>query len=403
MAFDSRFTIGRPDDTFQLFRKIGTRGPDGSRGKDQRVSGTTAPSPPPGPSAQTHAPLELSVVVVNYNSWPDTARLAAALAASPEVVAGRCELLIVDNASDQPAPDALPQRHVRLIERPDNGGFAAGVNAGWRAARGRWLLLLNPDVIAGPDLIGRVLDRVADFEHRDGQPPGVVGFGLRNPDGTRQPSVGAEPSLLRAVVEPFLPRARRKYAARRARPGPVPWVTGACALVDGGLLHALGGMDEEFFLYYEEVALCRAARRLGRGVEFDPSVEVVHLRPLQNRPVTPALRVITRHSKLVFFRKYGRRGPFLAMAWLTHVEALLRGGMARMLRRTEECRAWKAVQGITRALRQGERIGGPQVRDLAAELLANPPRVLPPPHRPRRRTPATIAPACRSTEARSDP
>ena len=70
------------------------------------------------------------------------------------------------------------------------------------------------------------------------------------------------------------------------------------------MLDELGGMDEDFFLYYEEVALCRSARRRGWRVEYDPTVEVVHLRPLQNRPVSPKMRVITRHSKLLYFRKH---------------------------------------------------------------------------------------------------
>lgn len=313
----------------------------------------------------------LSVIVVNFRSWPDVARLITSLTACAPARARRCEVIVVDNASGTAPPAAIGQAGptVRLIERADNGGFAAGVNTGWRSAQGRWLLLLNPDVVAAPRFLDDVLARVDAFERDASSAPGIVGFGLRNPDGTRQPSVGAEPGIWRALMEPFLPRSRRKYkAVCRTRAGRVPWVTGACALVDANVMSALGGMDEDFFLYYEEVALCCRIRALGRSVEFDPTVEVVHLRPLQNRPVTPGLRVITRHSKLVFFQKYRGRVPFQIMARLTEAEALVRSVWGRLQGCESEWSAWQCVRKVARALRRGRRIEAAQVRDLALAL-----------------------------------
>jgi N-acetylglucosaminyl-diphospho-decaprenol L-rhamnosyltransferase len=315
----------------------------------------------------------LAVVIVNYNGWPDVSRLVAVLAAAPEVADGRCELVVVDNASDGPVPaDLLASRPgVRLVCRPDNGGFAAGVNAGWRVSRAPWLLLLNPDVVAGPDLLGRVLERLGHYQGRPQGAPGVVGFGLRNPDGTRQPSVGADPDLWRSLREPFIPRSRRKYQAGwRTRPGAVPWVTGACALVDAALLRALGGMDEDFFLYYEEVALCRSARARGRRVEYDPAVEVVHLRPLQNRPVTPKMRVITRHSKLLYFRKHLPRWQFEGLRRAVAVEARLRGAWSHWRGRRAEARAWDAIGALARSFRSGAPIRGREVLLLAEAATA---------------------------------
>ena len=192
--------------------------------------------PSPDPLASDSAP-RLTVVIVNYEGWPDVSRLVATLAGCPEVRSGACEIVVVDNASRGPVPDDLasPPVGVRLILRPDNGGFAVGVNAGWRASRSPWLLLLNPDVVAAADFLREVLDRIAVHEGRPEGPPGVVGFGLRNPDGSRQPSVGVEPGLVRSVLGQFIPRSRRKYQADwRVKPGPVPWVTGACLLVDSG-------------------------------------------------------------------------------------------------------------------------------------------------------------------------
>jgi GT2 family glycosyltransferase len=334
--------------------------------KVRRVSST---------SAQVLARPRLAIVIVNFEGWPDVGRLVAALAAAGEVAEGRCEVVVVDNGSTGPIPDAFldPPPGVRLVPLDTNGGFAAGVNAGWRATAAPWLLLLNPDVVAGPELVGRVLARLDAFEGRPGGPPAIVGFALRNADGTRQGSVGAPPSLARCLWEPLIPRPRRKYQpAWRTRPGPVPWVTGACALVRAEVLERLGGMDDEFFLYYEEVALCRSVRRLGGSVEYDPGVEVVHLRPLQGRRPSPKLRVITRHSKLLYFLKHLPAWEFLALSWLVAAEARARGAWAALRGRADEARAWRAVGALAATMRRGQGPRGREVLQFAEAALSPP-------------------------------
>ena len=317
---------------------------------------------------QTWNPTILSVVVVNYRSWPDSARLVTTLAGSPSIASGACEIVLVDNASGEPVPAALqsPIPGIRLILSPENGGFSSGVNAGWHASNGSWLLVLNPDVIPGDDLIGRILAKIGGYGRRRGQPPGVVGFGLRNPDGSRQPSVGVFPGLVRTAWEQLIPRSRRKYQPEwRLRPGPVDWVTGACMLVNVRLLEELGGMDEDFFLYYEEVALCRSARRRGWAVEYDPSVSVVHLRPLQNRAISPKMRVITRHSKLLYFRKHLPAWQFAALNATVRLEARLREAACRARGRAREARSWRAVDRVAKLLGAGADLQGRAVRIMA--------------------------------------
>ena len=242
--------------------------------------------------------------------------------------------MVVDNASRGPVPPPFltPCPGLRLVARPHNEGFAAGVNAGWRVARGPWLLVLNPDVEVGGGFLGQVFARLDPYEADPAGPPGIVGFGLRNPDGTPQGSVGVYPSLARTIWEQFIPRSRRKYQAGwRIRSGQVDWVTGACMLVNPAMIAALGGMDEDFFLYYEEVAFSQAARRLGWRVEYDPGVSVVHRHPLQNRAISPKMRVITRHSKLLYFLKHLPRWQFLSLSAIVATEAAVRGIGSRLL------------------------------------------------------------------------
>ena len=326
----------------------------------------------------------LSVLIVNFNSWPDVSTLATELVKSTGFREKRAELVVVDNASTDPPPEELTKlgHGVKLALQTDNGGFSAGINAGWRAASGRWLLLLNPDVTAGTELIDTLLTKIRDLESHGSKAPGIVGFALQNPDGSPQASVGAEPGLLRTLIEPFIPRSRRKYKpAHKVVAGPVPWVTGACALVDRKILETLGGMDENFFLYYEEVALCRSTRALGRSVEYDPTIQVIHLRPLQNRSISPLMRVVTRHSRLVFFRNYQPAWEFRSMVWLTRLEATLRAAWSAIKNRPDETHAWQAIQALAVTMGQGQQINGRTARDLAYQSQAQKPVVTIPQNR----------------------
>jgi N-acetylglucosaminyl-diphospho-decaprenol L-rhamnosyltransferase len=318
----------------------------------------------------------LTVIIVNYESWPDVVRLTGSLMAEPEFDSGLCTVVVVDNASHGPVPPAIaaspPGLH--LVARAENGGFAVGVNAGWRLSHSPWLLVLNPDVEVETGFLGQVLAQLARYDSDLEQPPGIVGFGLRNPDDSPQGSVGAFPTLARTIWEQFLPRARRKYQAGwRIRSGPVDWVTGACMLVNSAMITELGGMDEDFFLYYEEVAFSRAAHQKGWRVEYNPSVSVIHRHPLQNRTISPKMRVITRHSKLLYFLKHLPRWQFLALSGIVRLESAIQGLLCRYPKRREDARAWRAIGELARRLRNGAQIRGRDVLSLAESVAFDTP------------------------------
>ena len=343
------------------------------------VNASSSKSSDPGCSS---AP-RLAALIVNYDSWDDVERLAIRLAEArdPSCAATDDWIWIIDNASPRPAPDSVKaldhQRGTRLISRPSNDGFAAGINEGWRAARragADWVLALNPDVTPGPDLIAQALDRIRRAEGR----VGVIGLGLINPDGTSQPSVGPFPSLPRMVREVFLPRSVRKYwPQRKIKPGPVPWVTGACFLLRVSMLEDVGGLDEDFFLYYEEVALCRSATLKGWIVEFDPSIQVIHHNPLQNRGISPQLLVITRHSKLLYFLKHAKRWEFRILARFIAAQAWLRQCLAP--KGGARFRIWRTIRQLALTMSRDERRGqwtfprGRAVLDLAKATVDGPP------------------------------
>jgi GT2 family glycosyltransferase len=306
----------------------------------------------------------LSVVIVNFCQWQNTARLTHQLYRSEAVRRGAAEVVIVDNHSG-PHPVARAVRRlsgVSLYRSARNRGFAKAVNRGTRLSRGEWVLLLNPDVTVEDGFLDRVLEAAQRLPATDPN-AGVVGFQLRNRDGSRQASSGPFPTFLNTLGGLLLPRARRRC---RHRPldarSPVPWVTGGCLLVRRDCFQHLGGLDEGFFLYYEDVDFCRRARARGWSVWYEPDVAVTHHWPLHTRTVPAPLRLVTRHALLTYARKHWPRWQAAALAGLVWVEAKVRSiaagrrgqalaescyrelcGLADDIFRGRDHRAWRRV------------------------------------------------------------
>jgi GT2 family glycosyltransferase len=172
---------------------------------------------------------------------------------------------------------------------------------------------------------------------------------MRNRDGTRQASAGVFPTLLRTLVGLFVPRGRRKCQHHRLdRREPVPWVTGGCLLVRRDCFEHLRGLDESFFLYYEDVDFCRRARANGWGVWYEPGLKVTHHFPLHTRAVPPPLRLVTRHALLTYAKKHWAGWQAKLLGGVVWAEAIARAVVAR--RRNDQA-------GETCFRRLGELVG----------------------------------------------
>jgi N-acetylglucosaminyl-diphospho-decaprenol L-rhamnosyltransferase len=280
----------------------------------------------------------LSVVVVNYLCWQDTAALVRHLRSAPALRHGAAEIVIVDNDSPWHAliPRLRRMRGVSLRRWRGNHGFARAVNEGVRLSRGDWLLLLNPDMSLEPGFLDKALARADELAAADEQ-TGILGFGLRNADGGTQRSAGPFPTLASSLARLLLPRPWRKYYLRTtAACRPVDWVTGCCLLVRRTCWEDLGGLDGDFFLYYEDVDLCRRARERGWTVWHEPSLSATHHHPLHARTVPAHLRLVTRHALLTYARKHWPlwqtrllAGIIRMEAWWRQRRAWRRGDMAR--------------------------------------------------------------------------
>src|SRR5919106_529318 len=163
-----------------------------------------------------------------------------------------------------------------------NAGYAAAVNAGSAAAPGRDLLLVNPDVeLPGPAPVQALREVLAAYPQIAVAAPRLVGE-----DGVPQESARRFPSA--TALLGTLPRIGRVPAVRRGleryhepsrvtRAAVVDWVLGAAMLIRRRAFDAVGGWDERFFLYVEDVDFCRRLRRLGWQVAYVPEVELTHV------------------------------------------------------------------------------------------------------------------------------
>lgn len=343
---------------------------------------------PPNPAAPPTAPAvrlltrmpprrprvgtpQLSVVIVNFCQWRNTARLTRQLRRSEAVRRGAAEVVIVDNHSPaHPVAHKLRRMSgVSVVLSGRNRGFAAAVNRGTRLSRGEWVLLLNPDVTVPDGFLDDVLDAAQRWPAIDPR-AGVVGFQLRHRDGSRQASAGPFPTLVSTVAGLVLPRARRKCRHKSLSGRQVvAWVTGGCLLVRRDCFERLGGMDGRFFLYYEDVDFCRRVRQAGWSVWYDPGLRVTHHFPLHARTVPPPLRLVTRHALLTYARKHWPRWQASAVGAMVWLEATTRESLALWRGEAEAVGCFRQLRGLVGdVLRGRDRSARGRVR-LAATFL----------------------------------
>ena len=233
-------------------------------------------------------PVDCSVLIVSYFSAADLPLCLESVRCCTHVAT--YEILVVDNASsDGTVAIASADPGLRLIANRENVGFSRANNQGFRVARGRYVLLLNPDAQVQEGSIDRM---VAFLEaHPD---VGIVGGRVNSPDGTMQrasrrsiptPMV----SLFRlAGLSRIFPRhpAARAYNMEDADPAEtmdVGAVMGAFLMVRREAVEKTGGMDERYFLYGEDIDFCMAVRAAGWRVVYYPEAVVVHQKGASSR------------------------------------------------------------------------------------------------------------------------
>ncbi len=221
----------------------------------------------------------LSVVIVNWNTSCLLAECIRAIEFGAASVLH--DIWVVDNGSSDDSVAMLRRKfpHVHVIESQVNLGFAGANNLAMQRSEGRYLILLNTDAIVTPGSILALLD-LAERTPR----AGIIGAHLLNPDGSFQASHTDFPTLWQEfLILTTIGRRLRgswypSHGPEEAKgPQRVDYVEGACMLVRRDALEAVGGLDEGYFMYAEEVDWCRRMADKGWEVWYQPAAKVLHI------------------------------------------------------------------------------------------------------------------------------
>jgi N-acetylglucosaminyl-diphospho-decaprenol L-rhamnosyltransferase len=229
----------------------------------------------------TSVPCRWAAVVVNYEAGPLLARCVRSVLADRS--AGPAEVVVVDNGSRDDSVERVRRElpEVRVVRAPGNVGYARGANLGIAACRAPVVAVLNPDTELTPGTAGAMLARL-DREPR----LAAVGPRVRNPDGSDYPSARTVPSVVDAIghgaLGLFAPRNRftrryRQLDTDPARERRVDWLSGAAVWLRRDALDDVGGWDERYFMYMEDLDLCWRLRRRGWDVLYEPAGTVMHV------------------------------------------------------------------------------------------------------------------------------
>ncbi|MGD1173051.1 glycosyltransferase family 2 protein [Mycobacterium seoulense] len=293
----------------------------------------------------------LPVVTVTYSPGPHLERFLASLSLATERPV--C-VVMADNGSTDGTPQAAVERYpnVRLFHTGANLGYGTAINravaqlAETPEVDDDWVIVANPDVQWGPGSIDALLDAATRWPRA-----GALGPLIRDPDGSVYPSARHLPSLVRgsmhAVVGPLWKRNPWTAAYRQERleptERPVGWLSGSCLLVRRSAFAQVGGFDERYFMYMEDVDLGDRLGRAGWLSVYVPSSEVLHHKG-HSTGDDPASHLAAHHESTYLFLADRHSGWWRApLRWVLRVALALRSRL--MVRGALRSRRRKLAEG----------------------------------------------------------
>ncbi len=250
----------------------------------------------------------LSIVIVNWNAGQYLQDCLASIF-SNSGLRDEFDIWIVDNASTDGSVEWVRQHYplVNLIVNHTNIGFAGANNQALNSCSGKYVLLLNPDTVLLPDSIAYLL------EFMEAHPVvGICGPKLLNGDQTLQPSWSQFPNIWSELFG-------RQFRPRHPYPGKnrneaysVDWIGGACFLIRRQVIDQVGQLDNQYFIYSEELDWCYRARKNKWVICYLPTAQVIHLGGKSTSIVAAEMVSELYRSKLFFFYKhYGFQNAWL--------------------------------------------------------------------------------------------
>lgn len=280
---------------------------------------------------------DLSIVIVSYNVRDLLRQCLESLCRQQiGIRTVEPEVFVVDNASNDKSA-AMVRTHFpsfHLVENTTNRGFAAANNQAFLLTRGRYVLMLNPDTTVAPDTLGQLVEFMDEHPRA-----GACGGKLLYPDGRLQHSAFRFPTLAQIWFD-FFPMNWRLLDSRlngrypralyaRDKPFEVDHLLGADLLVRRDAAEQVGWLDDQFFIYCEEIDWCMRLRGAGWRIWCVPAAEIVHHEAQSTRQFREAMFVQLWRSRTRLFEKH--YSP--AFRWTAG--QIIRLGMAQLERQAQ--------------------------------------------------------------------
>ena len=264
---------------------------------------------------------DLSALLVCFRSQKYLGNCVRSLKKAAEKTDLSLEIIIVINDRHKKGYDSI--KGAKIFHDGINHGYAEGINHGARLAKGKWLLIANPDTETDPAAF-RGLKKHFPDNHT-----AIVGPKIINPVNKLQLSVNFEPSLWNIFLEqsflykllPVLPQSKANPALYNQTHG-VEAVEGTYFAVRKDVFQKTGGMDKRFFLYFEDLDLCRRVRKSGYRIIFDHEILVFHHSKKSSGGVTDGSYYI--RSLYIYLRKYHGKTYAITAIRLLYLGSLLR-------------------------------------------------------------------------------
>jgi len=309
--------------------------------------------------------MDLSVVVVSWNVKDLLAACLSSVFSSLSATALDYEVFVVDNASSDGSPGMVRERfpQARLMVNPDNLGFAAANNQALAQASGRCMVLLNPDTVVCGDALGVLV------EFLDSRPSaGMAGPRLAYTDGSFQHSAFRFPSLTQVFLDFFHihhrlsdSRLNGRYPRALYESGgafPIDHPLGACMMVRRQALQDVGKLDEQYFMYCEEVDWAMRMKQAGWDVYCVPGAQVIHHAGQSTRQFRDRMFVALWRSRFLLFSKH--YGPVFNWA----VQRIVRAGLRHA---ADQARSEAAADTISGSELEGRLAAYERVREITHE------------------------------------
>lgn len=254
----------------------------------------------------TEAKIELSIIIVSYNTAPITKNCLDSIKKSLANSKINWEIIVVDNASTDKSLQMLETvkqtyiKNMQLVINNKNVGFAKANNQAAQTARGKYLLFLNSDTI----VLDEAIETLLNFYKQNEEKNHFLGGKLLNKDLTPQASCG--PFYTLPVVFGALFLKGDYWGLTRYSPNTVcevDWISGACILTKKEYFKKVGGFDEKIFMYMDEIDLLFRAKKKGYRVFFYPEAKFIHLASASSAGRTyPILQVY--RGFIYFYKKH---------------------------------------------------------------------------------------------------